>query len=185
MKKIKNNNGFTLVELLAVIVVLAIVMGLAVVGISSVLENTRKSAFAADAKSFLEGAHTLVNNADISRMMGTDPMGIAIDCKTNKTTRYIPLELIPVEQGGKKSPYGNPYTMGSATSATTTAPAGSYIQVDGQINTTTDSPNNGKCMYTYHIFLTDGVYAVEGSTKGSPVEEKDVSNSSVKTALTS
>ena len=51
MKKI-NKKGFTLVELLAVIVVLAIVMGLAVVAISGVLDNARKATFVADAKQF-------------------------------------------------------------------------------------------------------------------------------------
>lgn len=47
----KNKKGFTLVELLAVIVILAIVMGLAAVAITSVLNNTRRSAFDTDAKS--------------------------------------------------------------------------------------------------------------------------------------
>lgn len=41
----KDKKGFTLVELLAVIVVLAIVMGLAAVAITSVLNNTRKICF--------------------------------------------------------------------------------------------------------------------------------------------
>ena len=45
MKKIGNNKGFTLVELLAVIVVLAIVMGIAAVAITNVLDSTRKNAF--------------------------------------------------------------------------------------------------------------------------------------------
>ena len=65
----KNNKGFTLVELLAVIVVLAIVMGLAAVAITGVLENTRKAAMVSDAKSFLNGAHSLVNSSDLSTMV--------------------------------------------------------------------------------------------------------------------
>ena len=49
----KNKKGFTLVELLAVIVVLAIVMGIAAVAITNVLDTTRKNAYVASAKQFI------------------------------------------------------------------------------------------------------------------------------------
>jgi len=54
MKNIKNKNGFTLVELLAVIVVLAIVMGIAAVAMTNILDNMRKNTFVADAEQFIE-----------------------------------------------------------------------------------------------------------------------------------
>ena len=38
----KNNKGFTLVELLTVIVILAIILAIAVPGISKILEGQRK-----------------------------------------------------------------------------------------------------------------------------------------------
>lgn len=146
MKKIRNNKGFTLVELLAVIVVLAIVMGLAVVGITSVLDNTRKSAFLADARSFLAGAHNMVQSDEANKILGvTDSVGP--DCystDTSKLTSEINLADIILEGGKKgteqKSPYGNLYLATS------------------KISITADPSDN--CRLTYKIYLTDGVYNI-------------------------
>ena len=152
MKKIKNNRGFTLVELLAVIVVLAIVMGLAVVGITAVLENTRKSAFAADAKSYLDGAHQLVRADEANKLLGGNTT-YAPSCSagTNKTT-YIPIDAIKLDSGGK-SPYGNEYTLCKTTVPTSSTTTCSFIEVTANVSGTS-------CNYTYKIFLTDGVYKI-------------------------
>ena len=161
MKKLENK-GFTLVELLAVIVVLAIVMGLAVVGITSVLENTRKSAFSSDAKSFLQGAHNLVSSDQANALMG-ETTAYAPACGSST---YLPLELIPIEQGGK-SPYGQLYSKGTATTKVATAPSKSYIKVEA----------DAQCKMTYYIYLTDGVKSI--GSQSSPVLEDNVQSSSV------
>ena len=153
-----DKKGFTLVELLAVIVVLAIVMGLAVVGISSVLENTRKSAFAADAKTFLAGAHSLVQADEAATLLGgTAKYAPSCAGKAGSTdTKTINLADIPLD-GGKiatdqKSPYGNKYQ------------AASKITVTSNVESTT-----GKCTLTYKIYLTDGSWAIGTASNG--VEE--------------
>ena len=51
----KNKKGFTLVELLAVIVILALIMGIAVVGIGSVLSTSRTKIMYENALSIVEG----------------------------------------------------------------------------------------------------------------------------------
>ena len=164
----RNRKGFTLVELLAVIVVLAIVMGLAVVGITSVLENTRKSAFASDAKSFIQGAHSLVSSDQANALMG-ETTKYSPSC-TSAQTVYLPIELIPLEQGGK-SPYGTAYTKGSATEKATTAPStGSYVKV-------TSTVSGGSCEMAYSIYLTDGVKHI--GAKSSEVAEASVNSNSV------
>ena len=176
MKNLKNKKGFTLVELLAVIVVLAIVMGLAVVAITGVLDNARKATFAADAKSFLEGAHSLVNADDMNSMLGTSGSGYAPKCDTDTSTAdttYIPIELIKLQQGGTKSPYGNLYSIGTATAVATSQPTTSYISVQSTLNSTT-----GECSYAFKIFLSDGVYAI--GTAAAPVAEGSVAASEVK-----
>ena len=66
----KSKKGFTLVELLAVIVVLAIVMGIAAVAITNVLDSTRKNAYVASAKQFIAGAKTLVNADEMNILLG-------------------------------------------------------------------------------------------------------------------
>ncbi|MDD2470217.1 MAG: prepilin-type N-terminal cleavage/methylation domain-containing protein, partial [Bacilli bacterium] len=45
---------FTLVELLAVIVILAIILAIAVPGITRLIESTTKSAFTSDAKKIIK-----------------------------------------------------------------------------------------------------------------------------------
>jgi prepilin-type N-terminal cleavage/methylation domain-containing protein len=49
-----NRKGFTLVELLAVIVILAIILAIAIPGISGVIESSTKNAFESDAKMLLK-----------------------------------------------------------------------------------------------------------------------------------
>ena len=51
---LKSKNGFTLVELLAVIVILAIILAIAVPGISKLIKSATKNAFASDAKMILK-----------------------------------------------------------------------------------------------------------------------------------
>lgn len=178
MKKL-NNKGFTLVELLAVIVVLAIVMGLAVVAITGVLDNARKATFVADAKSFLEGAHSLVNADDMNSMLnGEDSSKYKPICNANVNVVYIPIGAVKLQQGGEKSPYGNVY-LGKKTGDTvvpvkTTAPAGvSYIKVESS------KAGAEGCTYTFGIFLSDGVYKIDSITDN--VSENNITTANVKT----
>ena len=181
----KNNKGFTLVELLAVIVVLAIVMGLAAVAITNVLENTRKAAMVSDAKSFLDGAHSLVNSSDLNTMIGgTSATNYAPSCNAPET-KYIPLAALELEKGGK-SPYGNQYLRGSSTTPITgTAAANEYTGITEEskqasyIKVTSDI-TNGKCTFSYEIYLTDGVYNIVGNSAGSSVAEASLTNDNVK-----
>ncbi len=165
MKYLKNKKGFTLVELLAVIVVLAIVMGLAVVGITSVLDSTRKSAFAADAKSYLEGAHQLVRADEANVLLGgTSTHTPTCNGSTTSGTKTFSIEEIKLDQGGK-----SPYTSQDYLDE-------SMISVTATYDSTT-----GVCNYTYGIYLTDGVWHI-GSKSGTNityVSEADVNANAV------
>ena len=164
IKFLKNKNGFTLVELLAVIVVLAIVMGLAVVGITSVLDNTRKSAFASDAKAYIQGARSLVNSDQANALLGATT-DYAPSCTFNQTV-YIRLNEIPLETGGK-SPYGQDYTKSTGTilgkkivsqgdNPYDPKRTYSYVVVSSNVS-------NGECQISYGIYLTDGVKELAGT----------------------
>ena len=52
---LKAKKGFTLVELLAVIVILAIILAIAVPSITGMINNTRKSAFESDVRLIITG----------------------------------------------------------------------------------------------------------------------------------
>ena len=160
MKKLKNNKGFTLVELLAVIVVLAIVMSLAVVAITGVLDNARRATFVSEAKSFLEGARNVVNSDDLISVIDRNNVHHLLACDNPAyATTKITLDEIPLQQGGIKSPYGNKYDK-----------LNSYIIVNAKKNGTT-------CQYEYRIFLYDGIYAIGEVNK--PVEWNSIETGSV------
>ena len=160
MKNLKNKKGFTLVELLAVIVVLAIVMGLAVVAITGVLDNARKATFVTDAKQFLEGARNIVTSADLNAQLSSGSNAShLITCDEGKNETDIYLNEISLQQGGDKSPYGNKYKKDV-----------SYIHVVAE-------KENDLCQYTYSIYLTDGVYAI--GTSENPKEWNSIEASMV------
>lgn len=100
----KNKKGFTLVELLAVIVVLAIVMGIAAVAITNVLDSTRKNAYVASAKQYIEGAKSLVEAEVVDRMFATGETTYLKKCEKDKNYD-ITIANIKLKSGGD-SPYG-------------------------------------------------------------------------------
>ncbi len=155
MKNVRNNKGFTLVELLAVIVVLAVVMGIAAVAITGVLDSTRKNAFVASAKQYIEGAKSLVKADMVEAMMGGTGKYITT-CGTDSTFT-IPLTDLKLETGGK-----SPYSGASYDNAS------SKVVVTASENCST---------FSYKIFLTDGVYHI--GTTDTPIAEDSISASSV------
>ena len=52
---LKNKKGFTLVELLAVIVILAIILAIAIPGISGIINRAKKGAFESNVKMIITG----------------------------------------------------------------------------------------------------------------------------------
>jgi type IV pilus assembly protein PilA len=54
----KNKKGFTLVELLAVIVILALIMSIAIVSMTGIMENARYSTFNDTARSIISGVRS-------------------------------------------------------------------------------------------------------------------------------
>ena len=179
MKNLKNKKGFTLVELLAVIVVLAIVMGLAVVAITGVLDNARKATFAADAKSFIEGAHALVRSDEVNSLMGetADYAPACTGAVGTTNSVYIPVGIIKLDQGGVKSPYGNNYLKGGSEPGNAAPKDSSNVTQSFILVQSTVGEND--CTYTYSIYLTDGVYAVRDGSKGTPLLETSIASSSV------
>lgn len=151
----KNKKGFTLVELLAVIVVLAIVMGIAAVAITNVLDSTRKNAFVASAKQYIEGAKSIVEGETVDRMFSTGNTTYLGDCAQN-STHDITIDKIDLKSGGD-SPYGL-----------------RFIEASKIVVKVTDTACS---KFEYSIYLSDGTNAIGSAAE--PVAEKSLAASSV------
>ena len=87
----KNKKGFTLVELLAVIVILALIMGIAVVSIGGVLTSSREKTYRETAASLIDGVRKQ----------------LYVDNKVEAGTYTFTSSVL--EKGGANSPFGGTY----------------------------------------------------------------------------
>ncbi len=99
MKIRDNKHGFTLVELLAVIVILALIMSVAVVSMGSVMDNARRSTFKDSAAAIIDGVRTQLTVAN--RLYDDANKGINYAAGV---TIYFKKDLL--DQGATESPLG-------------------------------------------------------------------------------
>lgn len=87
------NKGFTLVELLAVVVILGVILIIAIPSISSYIFSSRKSTYVSQAEGYINGVINMISSKEITT-------------RRKDTTYYIPIECIEIDKGGYESPYG-------------------------------------------------------------------------------
>ena len=104
----KNKKGFTLVELLAVIVILALIMGIAVVAMSGVIDSSKKNSARRTAANIIDGVRT--------KLM------LAGELKTG--TYYFTNAIL--EKGGVTSPFGGNYKYKTGTAGNQIGTTGIY-----------------------------------------------------------
>ena len=158
----KNKKGFTLVELLAVIVILALIMGIAVVSMSGVISSSRSKTYQETAAGVIHGLRNR----------------LILDNKSQTAASYYVTEAI-LESGGEKSPYGNNYkwaesgsgkectTAGAEYCAVSSPPAcGASVKAYVTIN------DSG----VYSICLSDGTHYLNNATEADLLETKATVN---------
>ena len=91
----KNNKGFTLVETIAVIIILGVVLSIAVPSITNVVKSTNKNRMISDAETFASKA---------KEMYESDTIGIDINDKSLKEITEL-----------RKSPFGKEYCTNVST----------------------------------------------------------------------
>ena len=87
-----NKSGFTLIELLAVIIILGILMIIAIPSVTQYISSSRKSAYVATAKEYINDVRNQVNSGDIAAY-------------EKDVTYYVPGSCVTLENSGD-SPYG-------------------------------------------------------------------------------
>lgn len=93
----KNNKGFTLVETIAVIIILGVVLSIAVPSITNVVKSTNKNRMISDAETFI---------SEVKEYVESDTIG-----NTPKDNKY---KLVNIKSKLSKSPYGENYNMESS-----------------------------------------------------------------------
>ena len=93
---LKNNKGFTLVETIAVIIILGVVLSIAVPSITNVVKSTNKNRMISDAETFV---------SEVKEYVESDTIG-------NTSNEYT-LEDIKGKTKLSKSPYGEEYKKNS------------------------------------------------------------------------
>lgn len=118
----KNNKGFTLIEILAVIVIIGVLALIAIPNVNRLIESSRKKDFIIDAKTYI----SIFRNGIASREYTTVDESI---CSTPKSGYYnaIQLNQLDLENSTAKSPWGYEYSgyVVITNKETTSAPKGS------------------------------------------------------------
>ncbi len=114
----QNKKGFTLVELLAVIVILAVLIVIAMPSVLKIMENARRSAFETEVKSYLKAAQTqyatnLAGNATggasstntftNAKESDGDDAGTPLNTIENKSGYYYNITVTPNTSDGSVS----------------------------------------------------------------------------------
>lgn len=92
-----SRRGFTLVELLGVIIILSIIMLLAIPNVTSVLEKNKKETYLADAKKLITQVEYEISNSNIEKPSSTEILKIRLS--------YVGTSDV------SKDPDGNPYDV--------------------------------------------------------------------------
>ena len=129
----KNNKGFTLIELIAVVVILAVIMLVAVPNVVSTINKNKKEAFIEDAKKF---------RASVEAKISSDT---SINKPNDNTILIFPLEKV-TKASISESPYGLPYSKSKSYVAVVKAPI--QIQVSE-----TETINKNQLQYYVHLVI--------------------------------
>ena len=87
-----NKKGFTLIEVIAVIIIIGVIMLIAIPSVSSIIMSSRKKTYIVDANRYIEGAKNFINTNDINLRDGN-------------TTFYIPKKCLDMDKS-QESPFG-------------------------------------------------------------------------------
>jgi type IV pilus assembly protein PilA len=137
--------GFTLVELLAVIVILAVILAIAVPGISSVISNSTKSAFESDAKMLLKQINyktmedSSLNPSSITESNITTALGLSNANYQTVSVSSLQGKPYVIIQGKNK---WNGYVAYGISTNIKVADASSYSTIVNQLGYDTDKGMN-------------------------------------------
>nr|WP_268872883.1 type II secretion system protein [Neobacillus fumarioli] len=157
-KRLKEQKGMTLIELLAVIVILGIISAIAIPSILGLIDNSKKDAHVANARQMINSAKLAVTG-DSSLQPPDDKTPVYVTLKYLQDKGYI--ETV-------KDPDGKGYSAGDGSAGTSKPESGSYVMI---------SSTSGKLSYS--VYLTNGTRSIKDAS-GNPVPEDQLSRDNVR-----
>lgn len=164
---LKNQKGLTLIELLAVVVILGIISAIAVPSIGGLIDNSKKDAHVANAQQMINAAKIAVTSNK------------AIVPGKNQS---VYLNLAYLEDEGYletvKDPDGGTYVKATANNPTPTATS-NFTEPSNDSYVVISANNNNKL--TYKVKLVNSTRGVQtAATNGAAVSEADLGRDDVK-----
>ena len=150
--KIINKKGFTLVELLAVIVILALIMAIAVVSMSGIMTSARQSAFKETAVQIINGVQQQLTLAN--ELLPSNQRFWPTNTGTGGGIQYY-VEKSMIEKGGETAPLGGKYQFFDHTTlSANSTPKNTEVKAIGTAGLYRNDADNVICTPESKIFVT-------------------------------
>jgi len=136
---LRNEKGLTLIELLAVIVILGIIAAIAIPSVSSIISKSKVNTHRANAQLIVDAARNMVLVDNLESSTSTDK---SVDLDTLFKSGY--LETMP------KDPQGS---------------SGKYNATDSKVTWTESEDNEDKLIFSVYLYSESGVKYFDGAAE--------------------
>ncbi len=156
--RIHNKRAFTLIELLAVIVILSILLAVAIPAVTGYINSSRKSGYTDNVLQYISAARNAAILGEFD--LPSDQYDATI----------IPFELLvdKLDKSGKRSPYGGSFLEGITGKNNSRTIVSSYVVI------VQEGDNSDRPDYKYYATADDGQYVIGQNSQQMIISEEEL-----------